>query len=522
MSRLSPRGLPALALVAALWAGRPASAHAQASYEQLQALSGVLNYIRLNYVDSVTYQSMVHSAIDGILTSLDPHSYFISRADWERKSALERGELAGTGIILEEVDSTATVLAIYPGSPADKAGVQPGDRITAVGDTIVAGEGAKSIELKLAGEKGSKVRVRLERGSRLEPDTLSLTLKRGLLKVRYVSSVTMLDSMTGYVRLEEFGSKAADEVEDAIRQLQKKKARQVILDLRANPGGIVDESVEIASMFLPKGTLVFRAEGRKQAVNEEFRTKKDGRFLDLPLAILVNSHSASASEALAGSLQDHDRALIVGRRSFGKALMQTGFPVMPTGDVVVLTIGRIYTPSGRIIQRRYRGLGEEQYRSFAGRSGAAEDTLEVFHTDHGRAVRGGGGIAPDVPVAAGTSMPLWWTAAEDSGFAEAVADSVAATLPEGQAGFEAWSANPDRWLATLVPPYLERTRSRLGVRAVTTPDLERAIAWRLARRAAEVRWGEQSAWELMLRHDGDIRAAIEHFPNARALLGPPQ
>lgn len=522
MPRLIPPSLPALAMVAVLLAAQPAPARAQASYEQLQALSGVLNYIRLNYVDTVTYQAMVHSAIDGILTSLDPHSYFISRADWERKSALERGELATTGIVLEEVDSTATVLAVYPGSPADRAGVQPGDRVTAVGDTIVAGEGAKSIELKLAGEKGSKVRVRLERGSRLEPDTVSLTLKRGFFKARYVSSVLMVDSITGYVRLEEFGSKAADEVENALRQLQKKKARQVILDLRSNPGGIVDESVEIASMFLPKGAVVFRAEGRKQAVNEEFRTKKDGRFRDLPLAVLINSHSASASEALAGSLQDHDRALIVGRRSFGKALMQTGFPVMPTGDVVVLTIGRIYTPSGRIIQRRYRGLGEAQYRSFAGRSGAAEDTMELFHTDHGRPVRGGGGIAPDVPVGVALAMPRWWTVAADSGFAEAVADSVAATLPEGPAGLDAWASSPDRWLSALVPPYLARTRTRLGVQAETTPELERVLAWQLARRAAEVRWGEEAAWSLGLRYDRDVQAAIEHFPNAGALLGPPE
>ncbi|MGH7659245.1 MAG: S41 family peptidase, partial [Gemmatimonadales bacterium] len=311
---------------------------------------------------------------------------------------------------------------------------------------------------------------------------------------------------------------SADEVEDAIRDLQNQDARQIILDLRSNPGGLVDESVEMASMFLPEGSLVFRSRGKKKEMDEDFVTDDDGRFRDLPLILLINSHSASASEALAGSLQDHDRALIIGRRSFGKALIQTGFPVMPTGDYVVLTVGRIYTPSGRIIQRRYRGLGDAQYRSLAGTAGDAQDTLQEFRTDGGRVVRGGGGIAPDIELPGGTRFPVWVAVAADSGFEAAVADSVAATLPADATARETWLASPERWQSALIAPYLDRVRTRLGISAATTPELEERIAWILARRAARVRWGNEAASETGLRYDADVQAAIENFPNIRALL----
>src|SRR6266853_1719925 len=180
---------------------------------------------------------------------------------------------------------------------------------------------------------------------------------------------------------------------DALKRLRGQCATQFILDLRRNPGGEVRASVELASEFFPKNTVVFSTRGRKKEVDTTFVTKRDGEFTTAPLSGLVDGGSASAAEALAASLQDHDRALLLGRRTFGKALMQTVF-FTPSGDVIWLTIGRVITPSGRFIQRRYHGLRSEEYRAFGGVAGAGEDTLETFHTDHGRPVRGGGGIAP--------------------------------------------------------------------------------------------------------------------------------
>lgn len=489
----------------------------RAAYEELQTFSGVLNHIRLNYPDSVTYSELVAAAIRGVLRSLDPHNSYISRVEWQKRNALERGELFTVGIMLEEVDGAATVLAVVPRSPAAKGGVLAGDRVLAMNDTSVAGLDMETLELRLAGDRGSRVRLRMERGPRLEPDTFSVTLKRNPFDVRSVSLVRMVDSITGYLRLEDFLGKAADEVHDGLKKLRGMRARRVILDLRSNPGGAVIDAVEIASEFLPRSTVVFRVRGRKRDVDTTFVTKRDGEFTEVPLIVLIDERSASAAEALAGSLQDHDRALLVGRRSFGKALMQSIF-FLPSGDNVWLTVGRVVTPSGRFIQRRYHGIGYEQYLSFAGKSGAEEDTAVVFRTAGGRPVRGGGGITPDVIVPVIAPLPVWWSAAADSGFDDAVSDSVAHTLPAAPAARAAWlNAAPD-WRAKLLPPFLSRVRSRLGIAAPADSLLESRIARILAARAAEVRWGAEARDEFLIRNDGVIRAAVEQFGRLRSVL----
>lgn len=501
------------------------SLHAQTptAYEELQTFSGVLNHIRTNYVDTVGYHELVHAAIDGVLHALDPHSSFFSRADFERRNALERGTLAITGLQIEEVDSTVVVLAVYPKSPAAKAGVQPGDRITTVNDTSVAGLDAEELALRLAGEKGSKIRLHLERGPRLEPDSFTVTLKRDFVEVHYVSDARMVDSATGYVRLEEFGFKADEEIHNALKQLRGRHAKQFILDLRSNPGGLVFEAVDIASEFFPKGTVVFRTKGRKRDVDTTYVTKGDGDFRDYPLIVLINEHSASAAEALAASLQDHDRAYLIGRRSFGKALMQMDFLVLPAGDDLHLTIGYVLSPSGRFIQRRYHGLGFQQYLAFAGKSGAAADTTTVFRTDHGRPVRGGGGVEPDVEIPRGADWPIWVSVALDSGFASAVADSVALTLPLTPAARTAWSGARSEWRAKLLPPFLDRVRTRLHVEARADSAVELRVSWLLAARVAEVRWGEDAVLDFWLQNDRDVKTAMTYFPRLPELLaGPPK
>jgi carboxyl-terminal processing protease len=495
-------------------------AQTRAAYEELQTFSGVLNHIRLNYPDSVSYTELVAAAIRGVLQALDPHSYYQSRAEWQRSTALERGELASVGIALEEVEGAATVLAVAPRSPAAKGGIIAGDRILTLNDTSVAGLDMRTVELRLAGEKGSKVRLGMERGPRFEPDTFSVTLKRSPFDVHTVSMVRMVDSITGFLRLDDFMGNAADELHNGLKKLRGMHARRVILDLRANPGGVVVSAVEIASEFLPKNTVVFRTRGRKRDTDTTYVTKRDGEFRDVPLVVLIDERSASAAEALAGSLQDHDRALLVGRRSFGKALMQSIF-LLPSGDNVWLTVGRVLTPSGRFIQRRYHGLGYEQYLSFAGKSGALEDTMAVFKTDAGRPVRGGGGIAPDILVPITAPLPVWWSAAADSGFDDAVSDSVAQTLPPTAAARTAWLTADAEWRGKLLPPFLSRVRTRLGVAALTDSLLDQRLARILAARTAEVRWGTDARDEFVLRNDRTIRVAAAQFPRLRELLAPP-
>jgi carboxyl-terminal processing protease len=507
------------AAILAVGAAAPLAGQAS-SYEELQRFSAVLNHIRTNYVDSVTYSGLVRSAIDGMLRSLDPHSWFATTEDYERLNALERGELAVIGLRVETVDGVPTVLTYKAGGPAARAGVRPGDRIRAVDGQPVAGLSERDVALRLAGEKGSRVTLLLERGPLLEPDTFTVSAKRAFLSPSSAVSIArMVGPETGYVKLDEFSETSADDVAAAIGKLKGRKARQIILDLRGNPGGVVTEAVALASQFLPEKTLVFSTRGRKKAVDEDFRTSRSGRFTDLPLIVLIDAGSASAAEAFAGSMQDHDRALILGRRSFGKALMQTGF-VVPSG-FVELTIGHVLTPSGRYIQRRYQGLAVKQYYASAGTAGAAEDTAAVFHTDHGRPVRGGGGILPDVPLPGPPGVPAWWSVAADSGFDEAVADSVAQTLPADAGGRQSWLTSPGVWQARLLPPFLARVRSHLKVAAVSDSTVNAYIAAQLAARAAFVRWPPDGGEEMMLQTDPDVAAALTYFGRMDGLLKAP-
>ena len=506
------------ALVAALLtAAVPAEAQQRTSYEELQTFSQVLTYIFHNYPDSVSYSVLVKAAIDGVLRDLDPHSLFFSRLDYERLDSLQRGDLAQTGAALDEVDGEPTVLGVYPKSPAEGAGIRPGDRVVAINDTVVAGLEIETIRLRMAGASGSKIRVRFARGPRLEPDTFTVSLKRKVLEVRYVFESRMADSITGFLRLNEFGEKSATEVHDAIKDLKKQGARRIILDLRNNPGGIVGQAVDLVSEFVPKGTIVFSTRGRRADVDTTFRTTRDGEFRDLPLILLVNERSASAAEATAASLQDHDRALIVGRRSFGKALMQDDF-FLSSGEVLHMTIGHVISPSGRYIQRRYSGLALEQYYSLAGSTGAAADTDQIYHTDAGRPVRGGGGVQPDLVDSAGAEPGAWWAVAEDSGWVAAVADSVAATLPGTNAGMIAFEATLPNWGRTLMPGLLGRIRRQLQVQAVVDTLTQWRLGYEVGRRVVETRWGLDAMYDLDLHHDADVRMALGAFPRLADLL----
>ncbi|MBW8771796.1 MAG: hypothetical protein JF590_00655 [Gemmatimonadetes bacterium] len=514
--RILRRPLALLGLLALTSAGPLA---AQSSYEQLTAFSDVLNYIRLNYADSVGYPEMVQAAIEGVLRSLDPHSYFLARKDYARRNALERGELAITGLYFELVDGRPTVLGVLDGSPAARARVQPGDRLLSIDDTSAAGIDVEHLTLKLAGEKGSRVRLLFARGTLLEPDSLRVTLKREQIPLRGVTVSGMADSVTGYVRLAEFTLGAGDEIDQALKTLKGRGMKRAILDLRGDPGGLIVGAVDAAGLFLPRGAVVFKTRNRRTDNDHDYTTTRDGPWRDLPLIVLIDDRSASASEALAGSLQDNDRAVILGRRSFGKALIQTSF-VLHTGDVVFLTVGRVLTPGGRFIQRRYEGIGVEQYYSFRGTSGTAEDTAQVFYTRAGRPMRGGGGIAPDLTTPLPALMPVWWSVASDSAYDTAVADSVAALLPATPAARQKWLSDTTAWLETLLPPFLARTRS--GLHAAAIPDSAQAtrMARVLAYRVAEVRWGVEAGMTFAFRNDADIRAALGAFPRLSTLLAP--
>ena len=508
-----------LLLTASLLLAPAGALRAQADYPYLGALTDVLSDIRLHYPDSVGMPELVRAAIGGMLRTLDPHSYFLAREDAARRSAIERGELATIGLFFEMVEGRPTVQSVLDGSPAARARVQPGDRLLAIDDTSAAGLDVEHLRLRLAGERGSRVRLRFARGTLLEPDTLQVTLRRESIPVRGVTVTAMADSITGYVRLAEFTLAAGDEVDRALRTLKGRGMRRAVLDLRGDPGGRIIGAIDVAGLFLRRGTVVFKTRTRRVRDDQEIATQRDGSWLDLPLIVLIDDRSASASEALAGSLQDNDRALIVGRRSFGKALIQRPF-VLETGDVVWLTVGRVLTPSGRFIQRRYEGIEVEQYNSLRGTSGSAGDTARIYPTRLGRPMRGGGGVAPDIEVPGPARMPVWFSVAADSAYDTAVADSVAQSLPNTPAARERWLTDSTAWARDLLPPFLARTRAGLHAAALPDPQQSARVARILALRVAEVRWGVDAGQAFALRNDLDLRTALDAFPRLPALLAP--
>jgi carboxyl-terminal processing protease len=510
-------GSSLFALVALLTLASPAHAQQRRSaYEELQTFSGVLNHILNNYADTISYRQMIRAAIDGVLESLDPHSHFLSHQDDIVLGRLVRGDLAGIGIHIEPVGDDLVIRTLDRNGPADRAGLFPGDRLVAVGDTAVAGLDATQVEARLAGRKGSKVRLRLERGSHLEPGELEVEIERKQIEVSAVEPPILLDSATVYVRVIRFGEEAAQDLRASLGREADRGRRQAILDLRGNPGGLVGEAVEMASLFLPRRAPVFSTRGRVGEVNEDYVTGKDGPLRAVRLVLLIDEGSASAAEALAGALQDLDRAVLVGRRSFGKALIQAPF-FLPGGDIVWLTVGRVQTPSGRVIQREYRGLTPDQYRRFAGTGPVAKDTLPLFHTAGGRPVRGGGGISPDVETAGSPAPPAWWSVAHGRGWIQQVVDQAAAErVPEADA-VHAWAAAELDHL-TLADVLLERVRKELDVRADVEPEVRGWIGRTLAARVAAVRWGMDAEASFRVAVDPDVREALAVFPRWGKIL----
>ena len=505
----TPDARPGLTAAACLTIGTlalPAQAHAQASaYEELQNFSALLNHVRRNYVDEIDYSRLTLAAMQGVLLGLDPHSYFLTTSDLSRLESFEAGELAGVGIRLEQRGESVVALSVRRFGPADRADVHPGDRLVAVDDTSVAGLGAREVDVRLLGKPGSKVDLRLERGSRLEPQMIEVRLERKKLPGGSVVEVAMREPGVGYVRLERFEENAGDELEKAVEQLADRDASLLLLDLRGNPGGILDEAVEAASIFLRKDRPVFTTRGRKEDMNEEYRARRNGKFRDIGLVVLIDEGSASGSEVLAVSLQDNDRALIVGRRSFGKALIQTAF-FLPQGHVVMLTVGRVYAPSGRLIQRDYEGITSEQFRSRAGEA-PESDTL-TYLTLGGRPVRGGGGVRPDVESPGPVPLPAWWAGSVELGIPLEVATAASASVG---GNVEVWVEQAETWEQILVAPYLERARADLSVEAEATPAEQERLARELAGLVAGVKWGRVGQERFQLLTDPDIELAVETY-----------
>lgn len=368
-------------------------------------ISSLLEYIKMDYVDTINEKQLVEKTVTSMLQSLDPHSAYIPAEDFAQVNETLEGNFEGIGIEFNIINDTIRVLTPISGGPSDKLGIKAGDKIIKVDGKNVAGMKitSKQVFEKLRGEEGSKVLVSVMRSGAAR--LIDFNITRSEIPLYSIDISYMVSPGIGYIKISRFAATTYDEYLSAFNNLTKKGMKKLILDLRGNPGGFLRAAVDIADEFLTDGLQIVYTEGRSNP-KKVYRSTSRGSFENNPLVILIDEGSASASEIVAGAVQDNDRATIIGRRSFGKGLVQDQ-KNLPDGSAVRLTVARYYTPTGRCIQKSYQNGTEEYYREELERYNDGEmlnadstklDKSKKFVTPGGKIVYGGGGIMPDVFV----------------------------------------------------------------------------------------------------------------------------
>lgn len=404
-----------LALVVGIALGINLQSRRQLSFHPKQINSTnkigvILSLIEGNYVDSVDSKKLVESAIPEVLKQLDPHTIYIPAREMQGVTEEMSGNFSGIGVQFSIQNDTIMVIDVVSGGPSQKLGIRAGDRIVTVNDTVMAGKKITNEDVlkKLRGKKGSKVKVGILRKGFAELIPFDIT--RGEIPINSVDVSYMVNNTTGYIKIGRFGEKTYEEFMNALSKLKKEGAKQLVIDLRSNPGGYLGAVIKMVNEFLDKGELIVYTQGRTQP-KKSFYAEDRGDYVGDKVVVLVDEYSASASEIFAGAIQDNDRGTIIGRRTFGKGLVQEQIPFYD-GSAIRLTVARYYTPSGRCIQKSYKNGIDDYYADITHRylHGELEqkdsikynDSLKYF-TRKGRVVYGGGGIMPDIFVPADTS-----------------------------------------------------------------------------------------------------------------------
>jgi carboxyl-terminal processing protease len=388
--------LSAILVIAAVMGGlygpslKATAAGATDLQDSVKTFAQVLSIVQQNYAEPIDTDKVVYDgAIPGMLHVLDPHSNFFDPQEWSLQMEQQRGNYYGVGMTIVPIEDRVEVVSPFPGSPADRAGIKPGDVIAKVDGKSTASMSSAQVADMLKGAKGTVVTITLDREGNSKP--VVVNVMRDEIPQSAVQFATILKPGIGYVRVTAFTSENTDsDLADALKELDYPHLDGLVLDLRGNPGGLLMQAVGMSDMFLQKDQLVVSHKGRESPERRYYALKGNGGD-SIPLVVLINGNTASASEIVSGALQDHDRALIVGTRSFGKGLVQTQYPT-DNDTALLLTTARYYTPSGRLIQRDYKNVSIYDYEF----DRHPNKEPEVRLTDSGRKVYGGGGITPDV------------------------------------------------------------------------------------------------------------------------------
>ena len=400
----------AVAVVVGIFIGSHFAANKPVA-ENDRKLNAILNLIAQDYVDTTNLHDLIEMSIPEILANLDPHTSYFSAEDLKAATDDLNGSFSGIGISFMLLEDTICVETVIPGGPSEKIGLMPGDKIISIDDSTAIGDKITNADVmkRLRGDKGSQVKLGIKRPH--VNKTLTFTVTRGDIPVNTVDAAYMIEKNTGYIKVNQFGRHTYDEFITAMAGLRDEGAKRYVIDLRGNGGGFMEMAVLMANEFLPADQLIVFTKGRYKRDDSEVWSDGNGSFQDAEVAVLNDELSASASEIFAGAMQDNDRGLIVGCRSFGKGLVQKEF-VLPDSSAIRLTTARYYTPSGRCIQKDYKKglinyekelLDRYMNGEIYSRDSIKIDKSQVFTTLYGRTVYGGGGIVPDIFVAQDTT-----------------------------------------------------------------------------------------------------------------------
>ncbi|MCF0190430.1 MAG: S41 family peptidase [Marinilabiliaceae bacterium] len=359
--------------------------------KNLDIFFSLFKELNLSYVDEVDSKKLIRTAADNMLSSLDPYTTFIAEEDMDDFKLQTTGEYGGVGSIVQMSDTSQYIMIreIYPNLPAHQAGLRPGDLFVEVGGVDVQNKSVSQVSELLRGKPDTDVKIKVIRDGK----TIDVTVHRKTIQLNAVPYSGMLDETTGYILLTSFTANCCNEVEKAFKNLRSQGAKQMVIDLRSNPGGLLDEALKMVNLFVPKGSLILNTKGRLHALDRSYTATRIPVDTVMPLVVLINRASASASEIVAGALQDHDRAVVIGQRSFGKGLVQTTRE-LEYNNAIKLTTSKYYIPSGRCIQAL-----DYSHRDESGAVGYVPDSLlSEFKTAHGRKVFDGGGISPDITM----------------------------------------------------------------------------------------------------------------------------
>jgi len=381
------------ALAGGVW-GRSALVAQDQIPDQYKVFTAALGAIEDNYVGEFESDRLVYSAITGMLQTLDPHSSFMDPRSFAQMRERQEGRYYGLGISINVVDGDVTIFNVFEGSPAHQKGLRRGDVIARIEGADAKGWTSEQAVAKLRGPKQSSVNISIRRPG--YDGLIDMAVMRDEVHIPTVPAAVMLDASTGYIKLQDFGENTDQELGRALDDLTKQGMKRLVFDLRGNPGGALDQAIRVANRFLPKGDLIVYTRGRVPNSDQDYRATEQSVYLNIPMITLVNRSSASASEIVSGALQDHDRSLIVGETTFGKALVQSVYRVAE-GAGAAITTARYYTPSGRLIQRPWDGSFDD-YLTYVYREqdvNKAHKAEDLKYTDAGRRVYSGGGVEPD-------------------------------------------------------------------------------------------------------------------------------